>query len=204
MQVYQIISENKQLDEAPVGAVRQGLRRLGAKAAGAIGMSRTASNLRGKADSGAEANQLEKGFNTYLGRQMKSVKQATAQDLARYLKQSGYSIDHMKGMSGVLQSKQIDDVILKSVTNKLAGDKVAGVGGDEPTAAPAPAASGKNKKTASGSSSSASPAPAAVGSGAASPYNQAKAVALKLSAKEKRRLADQLLKSIKQPSTPTP
>lgn len=138
MRVNDIVSEKNQIDEAPVGAVRQGLRRLGAKAAGAIGMKRTAGNLAAKAVTGAEANQLEKGFSAYLGRQMKSIKQATAQDLARYLQQSGYPIDHMKGMSGVLQPKQIDDLTLKSVSDKAAGDPAQGVGGDaEPQATPA-------------------------------------------------------------------
>jgi hypothetical protein len=138
MRVFDIITENKKIDEAPVGAVRQGLRRLGAKAAGAVGMSRTAGNLGAKADSGAEANSLEKGFSTYLGKQMKSIKQATAQDLARHLQQSGYPIDHMKGMSGVLQPKQIDDLTLKAVTDKAAGAPAQGVGGDaEPQATPA-------------------------------------------------------------------
>lgn len=152
MNVYDIVSQNEQLDEAPVGSIKQGLRRVGAKAAGAVGMSRTAGNLGAKADAGAEANKLEKGFSSYLGKQMKNVKQATAQDLARYLKQQGYPIDHMKGMKGILQPQQLDDVVLKSVTKKSAGDDVPGVGGDDaPAAQPAQSKPAKKKgKTAAG------------------------------------------------------
>lgn len=131
MHVYDIVTESNRTDEAPVGAVKQGLRRLGAKAAGAVGMKGTAGNLGAKAEAGKEANQLKTQFNSYLGKQMKNIKQATAQDLARYLKQRGYSIEHMKGMKGVLQPKQIDDATLQAVINKADSDEVAGVGSDK-------------------------------------------------------------------------
>jgi len=135
MRVYDILDEKQQANEAPVGAVKQGLRRVGSKAAGAVGMKRTAGNLGAKADTGAEANKLEKGFSSFLGKQMKDLKTATAQDLAKYLQQKGYPTDHLKGMSGTLQTGQIDDLVLKSVSNKAAGADVPGVGGDEPKAA---------------------------------------------------------------------
>lgn len=129
MNVYDIIAEKKDLDEAPVGALKQIGRRVGAKAAGMVGMKQTAGNLSGKADTGAEANQLRKGFSNFLGRMMKSPKEANAQDLAKYLSQNGYPVTSLKGMSGVLTKKQIDQITLKAVADKAAGDDVPGVGG---------------------------------------------------------------------------
>lgn len=129
MNVYDIIAEKKDLDEAPVGALKQMGRRIGSKAAGAVGMKQTAGNLKGKADTGAEANQLRKGFAGFLGRMMKSPKEATAQDLAKYLQQSGYPVTSLKGQSGILNKKQIDQLTLKAVADKYAGGEVPGVGG---------------------------------------------------------------------------
>lgn len=146
MRVYDILNKEEPINEAPVGAVKQGLRRVGSKAAGAVGMSRTAGNLGAKADTGAEANKLEKGFSTFLGKQMKDLKTATAQDLAKYLQQKGYPTNHLKGMSGVLQTSQIDDLVLKSVSNKAAGDDVPGVGGDDAQTTKAQQPAGKKKQ----------------------------------------------------------
>jgi hypothetical protein len=138
MNVYDIIAEKKDLDEAPVGALKQMGRRVGAKAAGMVGMKQTAGNLKGKADTGAEANQLRKGFASFLGRIMKSPKEATAQDLAKYLSQSGYPVNALKGQSGVLSKQQIDKLTLQVVADKAAGAEVPGVGGaDAPQDAPA-------------------------------------------------------------------
>lgn len=139
MNIQDILSESNQLDEAPVGMARQALRRVGAKAAGAVGMQRTAGSLSGKAETGAEANKLEKGFSAYLGRQMKNVKQATAADLAGYLKSSGYPAKHLGGVSGVLQPKQLDDLILKSVVSKVSGTDTAAPSRRSPPADDAPA-----------------------------------------------------------------
>ena len=129
MNVYDIIAEKKDLDEAPVGALKQMGRRVGAKAAGMVGMKQTAGNLKGKADTGAEANQLRKGFASFLGRIMKSPKEATAQDLAKYLSQSGYPVNALKGQSGILNKQQIDKLTLQVVADKAAGAEVPGVGG---------------------------------------------------------------------------
>ena len=86
---------------------------------------------------------------------MKNIKQATAQDLARYLKQQGYPIDHMKGMKGILQPQQLDDVVLKSVTKKAAGAGVPGVGGDDAPTQSKPVK--KKSKKAAGNNKSAQP-----------------------------------------------
>ena len=132
MNVYDIISEKKDINEAPVGTLKQMGRRIGAKAAGAVGMKQTAGNLKGKADTGADANQLRKGFASFLGRIMKSPKEATAQDLAKYLSQSGYPVNALKGQSGILNKQQIDKLTLQVVADKAAGSEVPGVGGATP------------------------------------------------------------------------
>jgi len=48
MRVNEILSESQELDEAPVGFIKQGLRKVGAKAAAKVGMKGTAASLANK------------------------------------------------------------------------------------------------------------------------------------------------------------
>ena len=130
MKIYDIVAEEKDLSEAPAGMLKQVGRKLGAKAAGAVGMKGTAAGLSGAAKSGDEANQLKVALKGYAGETGKNVKQMDAQDLAAFLQSKGYPTDAMKGATGTLTPKQLDDILLKSVQAK----KVA-KGGTAPTAA---------------------------------------------------------------------
>lgn len=116
------IEEQKQIDEAPAGMLKQLGRNIGAAAAGAVGMKNVAANLRGKADVGATANAVYTKFNQYLGTQQKNIKTATGDDLANFL-QNTYNYNQAKIPQGVLNKQQAYDVI-----NKMASDGYAQMG----------------------------------------------------------------------------
>ena len=116
------IEEQKQIDEAPAGMLKQLGRNIGAAAAGAVGMKNVAANLKGKADVGATANAVYTKFNQYLGTQQKSIKTATGDDLANFL-QNTYNYNQAKVPQGVLNKQQAYDVI-----NKMAADGYAQMG----------------------------------------------------------------------------
>jgi hypothetical protein len=133
MQINDIISERNPMDEAPAGLIGQGLKRVGAKVAGAVGMKGAAASLTGKADTGKEANQLMVDLKGYLGRTGGNLKQLDASNLANFLKQKGYPTTNLQGASGVLTPKQVDQALLKAVQSKAqAGD--AAQGGAQPAA----------------------------------------------------------------------
>ena len=122
--------EQKQIDEAPAGMLKQLGRRVGAGLAGAVGMKNTAANLAGKADVGKTANDVFTKFNKYLGTQQKNVKTATGDDLANFL-QNTYNYNQAKIPQGTLNKKQIYDII-----NKMASDGYAQMKGGGGQAAP--------------------------------------------------------------------
>jgi hypothetical protein len=133
MQINDIISEKNPMDEAPAGLIGQGLKRVGAKVAGAVGMKGAAASLTGKADTGKEANQLMVDLKGYLGRTGGNLKQLDASNLANFLKQKGYPTTSLQGASGALTPKQVDQALLKAVQAKAqSGD--AAQGGGQPAA----------------------------------------------------------------------
>ena len=108
-------TDTSDITEAPAGIVGQAAKRIGAKAAGAIGMKGTAAKLGGGADTGKEANVLKTALNKYLGQTGKSMKELTGQDLGAFLKRQRYPAGHIANVDGVLQPKQIDQALLKAV-----------------------------------------------------------------------------------------
>jgi hypothetical protein len=145
MRVTDIILESTQIDEAPAGLIGQGLKRVGAKLAGAVGMKGAAASLTGKADTGKEANQLMVDLKGYLGRTGGNIKQVDAGDLVGFLQQKGYPTTAIQGKSGILTTQQVDQALLKTVQAKAkasgatAGSPAAGgaTGSDTAPAKPA-------------------------------------------------------------------
>lgn len=121
------IEEQKALDEAPAGMLKQIGRNIGAAAAGAVGMKNTAANLRGKADVGATANAVYTKFNQYLGTQQKNVKTATGNDLANFL-QNTYNYNQAKIPQGILNKQQVYDIITQMAKDGYAQMKADGTG----------------------------------------------------------------------------
>jgi len=81
---------NEITNEAPVGLLKQVGRKIGAKAAGAVGAKATAAGLSGAAETGDVARQLNVDLRKYAGQTGMNLKQLDAQDLAAFLKSKGF------------------------------------------------------------------------------------------------------------------
>ena len=162
MRISDITSTSTRIDEAPAGMIGQGLKRIGAKVAGAVGMKGTAAGLTGKADTGAEANQLMTDLKGYLGRTGGNLKQLAADDLMNFLQQKGYPTDALKGVTGILPPAQVDKALLGAVQAKARAGGSTGTG-TAPSAGAAPSASAAAPGTGAAPKASA----AAPGTGAA-------------------------------------
>jgi len=138
---------NESIEEAPVGLLKQVGRKLGAKAAGAIGMKGTAAKLSGAADTGDEARQLSVALKGYAGQTGINLKQMQGPQLAAFLKSKGYPNMHLKGVDGIMTPKQMDQAILTAVQDakKAGGDPTTGTSSApaQPSAPTAGAASGQ-------------------------------------------------------------
>ena len=166
--------------EAPVGMMKKAGQAIGAKALGAIGMKGKAGNLAGKADLSATANTLYNEFRQYLGTQGLDIKNATGPSLVAFLKSK--RVKKIGAVpKGPLTKQVMDNAFMQAA--KEAMNTQQGVKG--PVASPAPAPKkAVAKKVPAGSSG----------------YVKTKDAALQLNAKEKRRLIQQLEKSIKIPA----
>lgn len=137
-------------------------------------MKSRAANMAGKADLGATANKLYRQFNSYLGTQNKNLKQATGKDLSDFL--STKNVKNIKIGAGPIDANTINQIMMdvsKKAMQSSQGIKQKAVG----------------SKSKSGS-------PAVKQEPMSSAYVQTKDTALRLNAKEKRRLIQQLEKSI--------
>ena len=141
MNIYEIIAEKENIDEAPVGLLKQVGRKLGAKAAGAVGMKGTAARLQGAADVGDEARELAVAFQGYVGRTGGNPKQIQGPQLAAFLKSQGYPNMHLKGIEGVMTKAQVDKAIMQAAQDAAKADGGTGA----PAAGAAPAQTDANK-----------------------------------------------------------
>jgi len=138
MKISQIVVESKKqtTNEAPVGKIKQGLTKFGAKAAAKLGAKDTALGLAGKADTGDEANKLRGEFQNYMGSTGQAMKNIEASELSAWLKSKGYP-DNAVPPQGQLNKKTLDTILLKTVQAKK---RVSGGAGA--TAQPAAGAKG--------------------------------------------------------------
>lgn len=147
MRVGQIVSEKAEVIEAPAGALRQMGRKIGSRALNAIGAKSSALAMAGRADAGDTANDLFNDLNKYVGQTGKNINSLDAADLTKWLRSKGAPTGPMQGVTGVLNKKQIDGILLK------VAQKAFEVGGDEdgnaagaPTAGAAPIDANKDGK----------------------------------------------------------
>lgn len=158
MNVHEITS-GKQINEAPVGALKQMGRKIGAKAAGAVGMKGTAAGLSGAAETGDVARQLNVDLRKYAGQTGMNMKQLDAQDLAAFLKSKGFPTTPLANLTGVLTPKQVDQALLKAAQEK------AKISGSKPGAGVAGSTAASGKPAPAGAAQPAQPAKAAQGGG---------------------------------------
>lgn len=161
-----------EITEAPVSGFKQAAQGIGSRVLNKVGMKSTAANLAGKADLAATANNLYRQFMTFLGTQNKNAKQADTQDVIDFL--DGKNVDTSDiDTTQPMTPDRMNKIFLAKSTQAMRGKG----------AKPAPAAGNPS----SGGSSS---------STASSAYSQTLGSAQKLSAKEKRRLIQQLQKGL--------
>lgn len=165
---------NDIINEAPVNLIKQAAQGVGSRVLNKIGMKSRAANMAGKSDLGATANKLYKQFNSYLGTQDKNVNQATGKDLSDFL--STKNVKDIKIGAGPIDANTINQIMMD--VSKKAMQSSQGI---------------KQKATGSRTKSN---NPAVKQEPVSSAYVQTKDTALKLNAKEKRRLIQQLEKSI--------
>lgn len=125
MRVSQILSQNEEVTEAPVGALRQLGRKVGSRVLNKIGAKGTAMKMAGSADAGDTANDLYNQLNNYIGQTGKDINALDAADLTKWLRSKGAPTSPMQGITGPMNKKQIDTVLLK------VAQKAYEVGGDE-------------------------------------------------------------------------
>jgi hypothetical protein len=162
MRVTEITSSDN-LQEAPAGFIKQGLKKLGAKAAGAVGMKGTAAGLAGSAKTGDQANKLKVDLQGYLGQTGGSMKNLDAQDLKAFLASKKLPTN-MVPASGLIPKKELDNILLKTAqqSNKAKGAPAVGSASSGSGAAPggAPAgAGGSANAPAGGQAQGGAPAP---------------------------------------------
>jgi len=155
MKVSQVVVESKKqtTNEAPVGGIKQGLTKFGAKAAAKLAAKNTALGLAGKADTGDEANKLRGEFQNYMGTTGQSMGKIDASELTAWLKSKKYPTNSVPPQ-GVLNKKQLDDILLKTVqASKKVGGGAGGAVGADANAKQTTTNTGKvDKSTATGSS----------------------------------------------------
>jgi len=143
MNIYEIIAEEK-IEEAPAGMLGQIGRKIGAKAAGAVGMKGKAAELSGKAEVGDEANQLKTALRGYAGKAGINIKQIQGPQLAAFLKQQGYPNMHLKGVEGIMTPKQVDQAVMRAAQDAAKADADPTKGASSAPAQPSAPGQGTN------------------------------------------------------------
>ena len=140
------ITNEQFVDEAPVGMLKRAAQGVGSKVLNKIpGAKNKAANLAGKADLSDTANNLYKEFSKFVGTQGKNIGQATGEELDAFLKSKKAVVPGIP--SGVLNKKQINDVLMKAAKDAMA--KQAGASIAQPQGggqAPAPVDANKDGK----------------------------------------------------------
>jgi hypothetical protein len=134
MKIHQIISESA-VNEAPGGSALGNIaRKVGAKAAGAVGMKNTAAGLGAKAQSNDRAKEIGLKWTTFANQTGAGTKAPDASALADFLAKEKLSTARLKGMSGKLTPKQVDDILTKVAQDSFKGAAgQAAVGQEDPT-----------------------------------------------------------------------
>jgi len=161
MKVSQIVVESRKqtTNEAPVGKIKQGLTKFGAKAAAKLGAKDTALGLAGKADTGDEANKLRGEFQNYMGSTGQAMKNIETDELIAWLKSKKFPTDKVQPQTGQINKKQLDKILLQVVQDNKRVSSGAGATAQPAAGAGANAKQGTtntgavDKATATGSSS---------------------------------------------------
>jgi len=91
MKVYDIIAEETDVAEAPVGAIKQAGRKLAAKGLSKIGMKGKAGQIATKVDVGDEANRVKQELQQYMAGSGIKKGELSVNDFINFLKNVGFS-----------------------------------------------------------------------------------------------------------------
>jgi len=164
MKVYDIIVESKQLDEKPVGA----LKNLATKALGAVTFGDMSAGFKGSAETNDKANATYRAFRTHLGKIKTNKNQVPAEELTKWL-QSQKMDTTSTPKSGILPNKAVEKAIMAAVVDtekKAAYAGNTGAGATAGAAAGKPAAKGAGAGAGAGASTTASSTTTSTGAGA--------------------------------------
>ena len=137
MLVYEILQENKKLDEKPVGRLANFGQKLKAKGLGMIGAKDAKSGVEGGIETNNKANATYSAFRKHLGKIKTNKNQVPAEELQNWLRSMKMSTINVPN-SGVIDDKAVSKAILQSTidTEKQAPTNV---GATAPSAKAAPA-----------------------------------------------------------------
>jgi|TARA_B110000914_G_scaffold213288_1_gene215058 hypothetical protein len=125
MNVYDIISEDKIINEAPTSGVGNAIK-------GAVGKLPGAERIAGNAEMGKEANALYKTLKKWQGINGKNDKNMTDQDFGAFMKQNKLSAGGITLPAGTLDKKTVMDVLKQAAKNKLTGGNAAAAPDKQP------------------------------------------------------------------------
>ena len=122
MKITQITSENT-VSEAPGGSALGNIaRKVGAKVAGAVGAKGTAAGMTGKAQANDRSKEIFVQYRQYMGNVGGNAKAPTVDQVQDFMQKQGLSTTHLKGLTGQMTPKQVDDVLQKTAQDTFKGD----------------------------------------------------------------------------------
>lgn len=127
MQINEIISESKQLDERPVGR----LKNLATKAAGVFTIGDTSAGFKGSAETNDKANATYRAFRKHLGVTKTPKNQVPAEELKNWLTKMKMSTVNVPA-SGVIDNKAVEKAIMQATVD-TAKSAPAATGATAPT-----------------------------------------------------------------------
>lgn len=132
MKITQITSENT-VSEAPGGSALGNIaRKVGAKVAGAVGAKGTAAGMTGKAQANDRSKEIFVQYKQYMGQVGGNAKAPTVDQVQDFMQKQGLSTTHLKGLTGQMTPKQVDDVLQKTAQDTFKGDLGKSQAGSEP------------------------------------------------------------------------
>lgn len=123
MRVNEILceSKNEEIAEAPVGFVKQQMKKLGAGVTSKIpGMGNISSRMQGGVEAGNVANNLYKLLFRHLGKSSDSIDDINADYVANFLRTQGLNTYNLKGKTPLGKSG-VEQAILSTVQDNYRG-----------------------------------------------------------------------------------
>jgi hypothetical protein len=122
----ELAKENrKQTDEGPLDGIGKAFgnqaRELGAKAAGAVGMKKTAAGLQGRVDVDKKSAELDTALAQYVGQQRADKNRIDPRILQGFLQKQGIDQKYMQYVKGPINQQQAGKLLDKISADSFAG-----------------------------------------------------------------------------------